>query len=413
MSDTTERIFLGRQPVLDQNSHIVGFEILFRTEPSLEPTPGDETRASAGAIMNTLSDFGLKEVVGERHKAFFKVNAEILMSDMIELLPHEQVVINLNDGILIDSAMVNRCEALKKIGFSLALSGAACKSVYEPIFESIDIVKIDLQANHPNTLKASVAEFRTLPIKLLAEKVENIYQFDQAKALGIDMFQGYYFAQPSVISGKKIDSAGITVMKLMNQMLGDVDLAEIEQTFRQSPSLSYNLLRLVNSVSSGMREKITSVRHAIVLLGRAQLKRWAQVLLFTQDGTVAHQNPLLNTAVMRGRFMEVLVERGALDGSKQLADLAFMTGMLSLIDVLMLKPMKEILEQLGLANRVCKALLSREGDLGKLLAMTELLERGDFVAIAPLAEHCQTDMLQIMNAEQDATVWTNKLTKAF
>lgn len=110
--------------------------------------------------------------------------------------------------------------------------------------------------------------------------------------------------------------------------------------------------------------------------------------------------------------MEVLVEKGALEGSKQLADLAFMTGMLSLIDVLMLQPMKEILEQLGLADAVCKALLSREGDLGKLLSMIELLERGDFVAIAPLTEHCQIDMLQVMNAEQEATVWTNKLTTA-
>ncbi len=413
MSHLTERISLGRQPVLDKDSNIFGFEILVRSETSLESTFGDGSSASASAIMNTLSDFGLKEVVGKRHKALFNVNGEILMSDMIELLPHEQVVIELHDSIRIDSAIVNRCKDLKKLGFSLALSDFVYNPSYDPLFESIDIVKIDLKEQDPETLSASIAPLQALPIKLLAEKVEDLQQFEQAKALGFDMFQGYYFAQPSVISGKRIDPSGITVMKLVNQMLRDADLAAIEQTFRQSPSLSYNLLRLVNSVSLGMREQISSVRHAIVLLGREQLNRWAQVLLFTHGDTVAHQNPLLSTAVMRGRFMELLVEKGALGGSQQMADLAFMTGMLSLIDALMLKPMKEVVDQLGLVDAVSKALLNREGELGQLLSMIELLERSDFAAIMPLAEQCKTNVERLIEAEQEATVWTNKLTNAF
>jgi len=413
MSHLTERISLGRQPVLDKNSNIFGFEILVRSESSLASGFGDGTSASANAIMNTLSDFGLKELVGKRHKALFHVNGEILMSDMIELLPHEQVVIELHDSIHIDGAVVNRCKDLKKLGFSLALSDFVYNPSYDSLFESIDIVKINLKEHEPDTLSASIAPLQGLPIKLLAEKVEDVQEFEQAKALGFDMFQGYYFARPSVISGKKIDPSGITVMKLVNQMLRDDDLAAIEQTFRQSPSLSVNLLRLVNSVSLGMREKISSVRHAIVLLGRAQLNRWAQVLLFTHGESLAHENPLLSTAVMRGRFMELLVEKGALGGSKQVADLAFMTGMLSLIDALMLKPMEEVLEQLGLVEVVCNALLRREGDLGQLLSMIEFLERSDFAAIMPLAEHCKTDVQRLIEAEQEATVWTNKLTTAF
>ncbi|MBN4053234.1 EAL domain-containing protein, partial [bacterium AH-315-L15] len=272
---SSDRITLGRQPVLDANNNIIGFEILFRSGQSLAGNTHDITQASAGAIMNILSDIGLNEVVGSRHKAYFNVNAEILMSDMIELLPKEQVVIELLSSVEVNGAIINRCNELKKLGFSLALADFIYKEAYEHLFHSIDIIKINMKGISSEALKEVFAHVMKLPVKLLAGGVEDAEHFELAKKLNFKLFQGYYFAKPAIISGKKVDLANVVVMRLMNQMLRDAGLGDIERTFRESPSLSYNLLTLVNSVSMGMREKINSVRHAIVLLGRERLNRWA------------------------------------------------------------------------------------------------------------------------------------------
>lgn len=408
-----EEIYLGRQPILDQSNNVLGYEILFRSAHSLTANIGNVSQAAVSSILTTLSDFGLNEVVGKRHRAFFNVNADILKSTLVELLPKDQVVLELLETIEIDDDVVRRCQELKKLGFHLALDDFIYHPSYEPLLELIDIVKVDSLAMTPALLDETVRNLKRFELTLLAEKVEDFQQFEQMKALGFKMFQGYYFARPDVISGKRVDPENITVMKLMNQVLRDADLSVIEKTFKESPSLSYNLLRLLNSVSSGMKEKIKSVRHAIVLLGRERLNRWAQILLFTLGSTPGYRNPLLATAVMRGRFMELMVERGALGGQKSSADLAFLTGILSLIDALLVRPMSEILNQLSLVDEVCQALLIDQGDLAHLLRLVKKIENSDYTAIDLLADRCQLKMEQVIGAEHEATVWTKGLLQAF
>jgi len=404
-----EEIYLGRQPILGRNNNILGYEILFRSGHSMRADIENVSQASISSILTTLSDFGLREVVGKQHKAFFNVNAEILNSEMVELLPKDQVVLELLETIEIDNDVINRCRKLKMMGFSLALDDFIYKPAYEPLLEFIDIVKLDLLAMTPGLLEETINKLQKFPLTLLAEKVEDLAQFEQTQALGFKMFQGYYFAHPVIISGKRVGPEHITVMKLMNQVLRDADLDVIEQTFKESPALSYNLLRLLNSVSSGMKEKINSVRHAIILLGRNRLSRWAQILLFTQGDTPGFQNPLLGTAVMRGRFMELMVERGALDGTKSSADRAFMTGILSLIEALLIRPMAEILNQLSLVDDVYQALVEDQGHLAELLRLVKKIEKSDYGAIYLLADRCQVTMGNVIDAEQEATVWTQGL----
>lgn len=413
MTVNSEEIFIARQPILDRNSNILGFELLFRSGYTSEANIFDVAQASIGVIMKTLSEFGLNEIVGKQHQAFFNVNTEILMSEMIELLPKDQVVIELLETIEINNEVVNRCKELKKMGFRLALDDFVYKPTYEPIFEFIDIIKIDLLALSSESIEEMIIPLKRWPLTLLAEKVEDSYQFDRTLALGFELFQGYYFERPSIISGKSFDPSSVSVMKLMDQVLRDAELSDIEDTFRESVSLSYNLLRLVNSVALEMRAKIESIRHAIVLLGREQINRWAQVLLFTNGKTPSRENPLLQTAVMRGRLMELLIVQGAMGGRKRNADFAFMCGILSLIDALLLRPMAEVISELSLADTVTEALLSREGDLGQLLTLVEKLEQCDYKSIYRLVPLCGLDLRKLFCAEQEATVWTKKLMEAF
>lgn len=413
MTMHSEEIFIGRQPILDRNNHVFGFELLFRSGDVCDANIFNVAEASMDVIMKTLSEFGLKETVGKSQQAFFNVNAEILMSEMIELVPKEQVVIELLETIKIDNAVVNRCRELKKMGFRLALDDFVYKPAYEPLFESVDIIKVDLMALSPESIEEMITPLKRWPLTLLAEKVEDAYQFDRTQALGFELFQGYYFARPAIISGKRVDPSTVSVMKLMDQVLRDANLSEIEKTFHESPSLSYNLLRLVNSVALGMRVKIESIRHAIVLLGREKLNRWAQVLLFTHGDTQVQQNPLLQTAAMRGRLMELLVEKGALGGGKHNSELAFMTGILSLIDALLVRPMDEIVGELSLSNKICEALLKRSGELGQLLLLVEKLEQSDYKSVERLVPLCQLDLSKLFSAEQAAAVWTKTLIDAF
>ena len=195
-------------------------------------------------------------------------------------------------------------------------------------------------------------------------------------ALGFDLFQGYYFARPTVIHGKHLQTSEISLLKLLGLLSQDADSSEIEKIFKQEPVLTVNLLRLTNSAGSGMATRITSLRHAITLLGRRQLLRWLQLLLYSASGATQTVNPLLQLAATRGRLMELLVDKTAEAerGGRDLIDQAYMVGILSLMPALIGNSMPEILAQLPVVRPVHNALADRTGILGDLLSLVELLE---------------------------------------
>lgn len=408
-----KEIFLGRQPILDTKQNVVGFELLFRSAQSLTANIIDHSQASADTIINAFCGFGLQEVLG-KHRNFINVNTEFLMSDLIELLPREQVVIELLEIVEITDDIIERCSRLKDMGFALALDDFCYNSAYEPMFDLVDIVKIDLLQTSQPALSEIVRYLKNKPLTLLAEKVETLEQFNECRGLGFDLFQGYYFARPAVLNRKKIDISRLTLLKLLEYVLTEAETREIEGAFKQNPNLSYNLLRLVNSVAMGMREKVSSISHAIVILGRQQLKRWIQLLLFTHGTTNASSSPLMQMAAMRGKLMELLVQQqGDSQHGNDFSDLAFMTGILSLLDTLLSIPMEEIVNQISLRDEVRQALLTREGRLGRLLLMNEKLEIGDFEAVNDLLRETGIDLSRLVPAQIEAMSWTNSISEVF
>ncbi len=408
-----EEVFVGRKPILDLNNHIHGFELLFHTGEDMASGRVSAVNDSFTAEMESLYDFGLHELAGQHHRIFIKVDSTQLMEDWLMKFPKDRVVLELDHNIQFNQSLISRCAALKERGYTLALSHYEYKPAVQALFEHINIVKFDLLALSPESIQEMILPLQRRPITLLAENVEDMYQFDRMRELGFELFQGYYFARPSIIVGKKIDPSSLTVMKLMGQVSNDADMGEIEKTFRESPSLTYHLLRLINSPALGIRNKIESIRQAIVLLGRDQLKKWSQVLLFTYEDTPGERSPLLQTSSMRARLMEILVEKGALEGSKDQADLAFMTGMFSLIDALLMRPMAEVLSDLNLSESVYEALLNREGDLGKLLQLVEKVEQCNYPPVERLVTDYNLTPTQLFSAEQEAAVWTKKVVEVF
>jgi len=394
---------------LNRAQQIVGFELLFRSAESLLAASFLDTHAaSASVIVNALSDFGFQDVLG-RNQGFFNVSYDMLMSDAVELLPKEQVVIELLESIMADQEVVARCRTLKSLGFKLALDDHIYSPSFHEIYHMVDIVKLDVLEIPPGELAGMVGKLRAWPLTLLAEKVESAEQYAACSELGFDLFQGYYFARPVVLRQNKVDVAKLTMLQLMEQVMAETEISEIEETFKQNPGLTYNLLRLVNSVAIGLRVRIKTLRHALMVLGLEQLKRWITLALYANNDSSGAQSPLLQIAAMRGKLMELLVQSLPNPGGRELSDRAFMAGILSLIDVLFEVSMVELVEKLNLVDDVRAALLDRSGVLGRLLLLAGKLEQADFAGVNEHLGECGLTLDQLLAAQVETIAWSDRL----
>ncbi len=401
-----EPLFLGRQPILDRDQKMVAFELLFRSDEGNNARIGDDFTATATVINHAINEFGLESALGP-YMGFINVSESLLMSDVIEILPKDKIVLEILETVKVNHALIERCKLLKASGFNLALDDfVEYTEELEPLIEMADIVKIDILAVEAGKLADLARMFRNRSVRLLAEKVDSIEQFEKCKALGFNLFQGYYFAKPHVIRGKRLSPSEITLMKLVSLVTRDAEEHEIEDTLKENPMLSLNLLRLTNSVACGARQKTTSIRSAITILGRRQLQRWLQLLLYSNSGG-GETSPLLQLAAMRGRLMELLSSKKQ---DREFQENGFMTGIMSLMETLLSMPMAEILSTLSLNGEIQDALMTRSGELGKLLSLAESMEKGELTEIESCLEQCSYLTLHDLNmAQSEALKWSNAI----
>ncbi len=325
------------------------------------------------------------------------------------MLPPDRTVVELLETIDVNAEIIERCRDLRRRGFQLALDDVVhMDKGRETVLPLVDVVKVDIPATPPEEVSRLVARLRRPGLKLLAEKVDSQEQADWCRELGFDLFQGYFFARPVVLEGRRADPSKRILIHLLQQTLTDAENPEIELSFKQSPELTYKLMRLVNSVGMGLRSPIQSLSHALVVLGRRQLQRWVQVLLFAHHSTGDFPSPLLTLAATRGKLMELLGERESFD--QGFRDRAFMTGILSLLDTLLGAPMPEVVEPLALPDDIRAALLDRTGRLGDLLGIVEALENGDEARVAALlAGDRPCPMAQLPSLQVAAMAWANDI----
>jgi c-di-GMP-related signal transduction protein len=403
-------IFLGRQPILDRDQRIVAYELLFRAGDTPGVTVTDDMHATASVIHHAFSEMGAQTVLGSQ-LGYINISAEMLLSDMVELLPKAQVVLELLETINVDETVIERCRALKQQGFTLALDDFVFNESRRPLLAIVDIVKVDLLLHSQDELRTAVDQLKQWPVKLLAEKVDSAEQAAYCHSLGFDLFQGYYFARPLVLSAKRTDPSQMALIQLLGLLLKDADTPQIEQVFKQHPNLTYNLMRLVNSVACGVRRSITSVSQAIMVLGRSQLQRWLQLLMFTIQSGSTYPSPLLLLAATRGKMMELLAAKQ--QRNADYCDEAFMAGILSLIESLINKPLADTVKELNLGERLSAALLRREGELGVLLQLVECVEHADLPrAHALLTQSGTLSLSDLTTAEIEAMSWANQVAES-
>ncbi|AZN35299.1 EAL and HDOD domain-containing protein [Iodobacter ciconiae] len=360
--------YLGRQPILNRQQELVAYELLFRSSSQRnEAIVPDDFLATLDVIQHAFSTVGTSSVLGDK-LGFINVSADLLMSDVLELLPPQQVVLEILETVDITPAIIERCLALKKKGFKLALDDIIhLDDTQKALLPHLNFAKLEVIDMDSSQMSALIRDLRHFPLQILAEKVDNPEQHQLCMKLGFDLFQGYYFAKPTILSGSKPQPSQMALLRLLGLINGNADNHAIELSFKHAPDLTINLLKLVNSVGSGTPKKIDSLAAAITVLGRRQLGRWIHLLAYVQQsGKNISSNPLVQTAAIRGKFMELLALKKR-PRDQSFADQAFMVGMFSLIDALFNAPLQELIEPLNLNDDVRDALIGKTNALGELL----------------------------------------------
>lgn len=405
---------MGRQPIINRLEEVVGYELLFRSSCSLSSAAvHNPLKATSKVMLDLLSNFGIHEIVGD-NRGFINIDSEMLMSETVELLPSKAIGLELPENIIITPNVIRRCRELKELGFVIALDHHSYSPDFVELYDGlVDIVKIDLIHTSLEDQYRYVDLLGHFPLKLLAEKVDSRHVYLRCRSMGFDLFQGYFFARPSVVQKARMGNVTGTLFTLMKQLINDADIEEIEETFKQNPSMTYKLLLLVNSVSIASREKIRTLRHALALVGMTNLRRWVQLAMFADDGGQGLNSALLDMAVTRAAFMQELARLNF--GESKLMrqvhpDEAFMVGTLSILTDIYDVSVDDIISSLYLSDGIRAALAGRDGDLGSLLCLVEMMERLELDEAAECLERLGVSLISVLNCQRSAYSWRSSIT---
>jgi c-di-GMP phosphodiesterase len=400
-----QQTFIGRQPIVDAKEQIIGYEFFFRHNAQTQVAVFEsDLKSCANVLLSTIDQMEEEWRLGDK-LAFINVNELMLKSELIELMPPHKTVLEILNTVEINEEVIARCDYLKNLKYKIALDNPQLSNAPTTLLKYADFVKIDFSTIDNSTAKKLFDLYDHTHIRMVAEKVETVEQFKISKEIGYKCFQGFYFAKPETLTAKVINPSFDSVLHILNLVNQDADNQVIEEGFKRDATLSYKLLRYINSVGFGLSCEVQSLSHAFSILGRNQLYRWLTLLMVTA-GSNSTSPVLMKTSITRGRLTELLGE-GYFE--KQDRDNLFIVGVFSLLDAILKMPMDAVLDKLQLSESITEALATREGIYGPFLKLTEACEDADSDAILALAESLQLDAAKVNQSHIAALAWTETL----
>ncbi|MEW5770753.1 MAG: HDOD domain-containing protein [Pseudomonadota bacterium] len=402
--------FLTRQPVLDGQDHVVGYELKRRNHVPVEVLPGahDVQQAYDEHLLVSAIDLDFQNALGNK-LTFLAISPETLFNPLVEQLPRDKVVLALHAAADAEPALVARAGELAGKGIALALDDESDGSAASPLLPACRFVRFDTTRFDVLGLAERVAEVQRGSAgahRLIATQVDTQEVYESCEKLGFELFQGYYFTQLEPSRESRMDANVMRVMDLLNKLAEHAEIPALEETFKLDPALSYKLLRYINSPAIGLRTTIKSIGHALNLLGHDQTYRWLTLLLFSSVRASARNQALLRNALARAHFTESLgrdhvtpAQRGGL----------FITGMFSLLDALLNIPMTQALANLNLPESVANALVHGDGMYAPYLQLAIACEHFDQEAIATLAANIGADADSVNLAHVNALIWSESV----
>jgi len=400
--------YAARQPILDKSKNLFAYELLFRDSidnvfPNID---GDE--ATTKMIEASQFNMGMSEFTGNK-PAFINFTLDTLSQGYPEMLTSDEVVIEILETIKPGKKLLGLCKNLHAKGYTLALDDYEHQNVWAHFYPYIKIIKIDIQQTGVEEIKEVLTAIKDHPhIKMLAEKVETYDEYNQMLHLGFDYFQGYFFAKPEMIKTKSLSPSQMAMAELLYETSKtDLDLNSVTSVFERDVSLSYKLLRYANSAIFKRRNEISTIKQALVILGSGELKRFIG-LMFAITANPDKPSELINMAMTRAKFCELVAHEihSQLDVS-----IAFLSGLLSMIDAILDEEMSIILEKLPLSEDIKDPLLTKKGVMAALIKLVEFIEQAQWDKTTVVMDKLKLDKDKVIEYYNQAVAWADEQTK--
>ena len=389
--------YVARQPILDLHGRVHGYELLFRAGPEAV-FRGDGDMATRTMLDNTVI-FGLDKLTGGL-PAFVNCTYESLTGDMVHVLSPSMTVLEILENIEPTPSLIEACRKLKTLGFRLALDDFSWKPNFEPLVAIADYIKVDFIQTGMKERKSLLSRLKGVTVALVAEKIETQEEYQQACAEGFTLFQGYYFCRPTLLENRKVPANRISQVEIMQALQSDVlDLRKLTALLKRDASLTYRLLRLVNSPMCAMRQEVRSIQTALLAVGEDAFRRIA-TLAIASELNAGQPAEVLRMAFVRGRFCELAARLYELDSTEQ-----YLLGMMSLLPAMLRLPMEKLAPELPMRKEISDALLGKANPERALLQWLESHERAEWSECDAVVQANRLDQEFLVACYAEAVLW--------
>ncbi|WP_320170741.1 HDOD domain-containing protein [Maridesulfovibrio sp.] len=402
-----DSFFVARQPVFKTDLEVWGYELLFRNSAvSSAAVIGDQDAATSQVIAD---GFGLiQEDLGKGQRLLVNFPRNMILEDAADLLPPDVCVVEILENVDPDKKVLGALGRLKENGYVLALDDYVGQEGFEPFIELADIVKVECLGRSREELSELAARLYKYKVTLLAEKVEDSKMFEFCKELGFELFQGFFFSRPEIVPGKKISTSNLNRMRMLKAVSGeDFNVDDLSRVINSEVSISYRLLRFMNSPTFGLDQTIKSIKQAIVLIGHKKLAGWLRIILMSDMCAGPAGSELAFLSIKRAKFLELLAREKCC--SCLSPESMFLLGLFSLLDVLMGRPMQELLKELPIGDELVQGLTRKNPDAALWLDLVDAFEKADWNRLGKLIEENKISALAVARNHMAAMQWANEV----
>lgn len=398
-------IFVARQPIFDRSQSVYGYELLFREGFNSLLSENNGDRATSTVLTNSFFLIGIESLTSGK-RAFINFTRNLLLREVATTFPTHQIAVEVLETIRPDGPVLNACRRLKDAGYILALDDFAYQPEFIPLIELADIIKVDFLATPIPERRRLVQELRNGRIRFLAEKVETKRDFEMALDFGYSYIQGYFFSRPDIVTARDIPGYKLNYLHTLYEInRPEIDIDVLDRIISHDLSLSYKLLRFINSAFFGLRHRIHSIRHALVLLGQDEIRKWASLVTLTGMGEdKPHELAVL--ATVRAKFCELVARR---IGRAETHTDMYLMGLFSLVDAFTDRPLAEILAQLPIADEAKQALLGETSSFSDIYHLVLAYEEADWQAFGALAARLGLPESAGPEIYRQAVHWANQI----
>jgi len=395
-------LYIARQAIFNRTMKVVGYELLFRTGKQSKVFDGVSSLHASASVLGTLFETGISKITDDK-LAFINFDAELLNSDSLELIDADRLIIEVLETVIVDEALIERVKTLKNKGYKIALDDFVESYEDYPLVPYANIIKFDLMATPLESIVNEVKKAISQRKALLAEKIETQEEFIKAKAMGFQMFQGFFFSKPDLVVESKSHTTTKSQYGRLIQELhqGEPSFQNLAEIIEKDPNLAYRLVML-NSMKSG-KNLIYSIKQALAYMGLKEVERWIHILML-REMSDSKPDELIRISLVRSRFCEIIARSSNLSKIKYEASIM---GLFSVIDAMLNKEMEVALHEIALTKSITEALIHGTGELSPICHLIRAYETGDWDTLKLMTEKINISETEVYDAYVDAISWAN------